>query len=99
MRISDWSSDVGSSDLQLHVLAGGFDEQAVEDQLFDGTTHVFGFGRDRKAQFFFRVARLAGHEALAGNRRSEERRVGKACFSTFRSRWSPHHYKKKHIDI
>src|SRR3546814_19926692 len=27
--------------------------------------------------------------------RSEERRVGKACVSTFSSRWSPYHYKKK----
>src|SRR3546814_14550809 len=27
-------------------------------------------------------------------RRSEERRVGKACVSTCRSRWSPYHYKK-----
>src|SRR3546814_15434533 len=27
--------------------------------------------------------------------RSEERRVGKACGSTCRSRWSPHHSKKK----
>src|SRR3546814_16433687 len=26
--------------------------------------------------------------------RSEERRVGKECVSTCRSRWSPHHYKK-----
>src|SRR3546814_13650331 len=30
-----------------------------------------------------------------GNRRSEERRVGKECVSTCRSRWSPYHYKKK----
>src|SRR3546814_17188428 len=29
--------------------------------------------------------------------RSEERRVGKECVSTCRSRWSPVHYKKKHI--
>src|SRR3546814_13954257 len=29
-------------------------------------------------------------------RRSEERRVGKECVSTCRSRWSPSHYKKKH---
>src|SRR3546814_18026562 len=29
-------------------------------------------------------------------RRSEERRVGKECVSTRRSRWSPYHYKKKH---
>src|SRR3546814_19800464 len=28
-------------------------------------------------------------------RRSEERRVGKECFSTCRSRWSPYHKKKK----
>src|SRR3546814_17829169 len=30
--------------------------------------------------------------------RSEERRVGKACVSTCRSRWSPYHYKKKKIE-
>src|SRR3546814_12009536 len=28
------------------------------------------------------------------NARSEERRVGKACVSTCRSRWSPYHYNK-----
>src|SRR3546814_18538612 len=27
--------------------------------------------------------------------RSEERRVGKECVSTCRSRWSPYHYKKQ----
>src|SRR3546814_11673020 len=31
----------------------------------------------------------------AGGARSEERRVGKECVSTCRSRWSPYHYKKK----
>src|SRR3546814_16229213 len=30
-----------------------------------------------------------------GASRSEERRVGKECVSTGRSRWSPNHYKKK----
>src|SRR3546814_13634683 len=29
--------------------------------------------------------------------RSEERRVGKECVSTCRSRWSPYHYKKKKV--
>src|SRR3546814_18310974 len=29
--------------------------------------------------------------------RSEERRVGKECVSTCRSRWSPYHYKKKTV--
>src|SRR3546814_15509356 len=32
-----------------------------------------------------------------GSKRSEERRVGKECVSTCRSRWSPSHYKKKNI--
>src|SRR3546814_15073932 len=35
---------------------------------------------------------LAGLDRL---RRSEERRVGKECVSTCRSRWSSYHYKKK----
>src|SRR3546814_11040872 len=33
---------------------------------------------------------LGGHIVT----RSEERRVGKECVSTCRSRWSPYHYKK-----
>src|SRR3546814_15304375 len=41
-----------------------------------------------------------GVEGLAigqsGERRSEERRVGKECVSTCRSRWSPYHEKKKY---
>src|SRR3546814_18912076 len=35
--------------------------------------------------------------ACRGQWRSEERRVGKECVSTCRSRWSPSHYKKKKI--
>src|SRR3546814_15901225 len=31
--------------------------------------------------------------------RSEERRVGKECVSTCRSRWSPYHYKKKNSKV
>src|SRR3546814_16550334 len=43
-----------------------------------------------------------GHPAFVmsnsfSNQRSEERRVGKECFSTCRSRWAPCHYKKKTI--
>src|SRR3546814_18495368 len=34
-------------------------------------------------------------EDAAHDVRSEERRVGKECVSTCRSRWSPYHYKKK----
>src|SRR3546814_20687141 len=35
------------------------------------------------------------HEVTVAAKRSEERRVGKECVSTCRSRWSPYHYKKK----
>src|SRR3546814_15182521 len=36
---------------------------------------------------------------LASRERSEERRVGNECVSTFRSRWSPYHYKKKNSPL
>src|SRR3546814_13484017 len=46
----------------------------------------------------YRAAILRSHHCLyarhAPTRRSEERRVGKACVSTCRSRWSPYHKKK-----
>src|SRR3546814_8446952 len=77
MRISDWSSDVCSSDL-LAVIAG-----------------VLGMNFD--ASFF--DTRDVGFAVAAGVMlvlagialRSEERRVGKECVSTCRSRWSPYH--------
>src|SRR3546814_19047829 len=34
-------------------------------------------------------------DILDYSKRSEERRVGKECVSTCRSRWSPYHYKTK----
>src|SRR3546814_4825083 len=39
------------------------------------------------------------HRQQVGAGRSEERRVGKECVSTFRSRGSPYHYKKNTNDI
>src|SRR3546814_4268159 len=73
MRISDWSSDVCSSDLRgglrarraRHAAAAGQQPGGGEP---DGGAHQ---------------PRLVG--------RSEERRVGKECVSTCRSRWSPYH--------
>src|SRR3546814_11920693 len=41
------------------------------------------------------VARLRLGEPAVHRRRSEERRVGKECVSTCRSRWSPFHSTKK----
>src|SRR3546814_17568787 len=34
-------------------------------------------------------------DSRQSTKRSEERRVGKECVSTCRSRWSPYHYKTK----
>src|SRR3546814_14869413 len=75
MRISDWSSDVCSSDLQQPEGGAG-----------DAERH--------RAQRHIAVG-MAG-EAVA--HRSEERRVGKECVSTCRSRWSPYHKKHKLIN-
>src|SRR3546814_7074027 len=72
MRISDWSSDVCSSDL-----VGTDDEQAV-------------MGRQIQAVGITRVGGDAVEMGLP-DQRSEERRVGKECVSTCRSRWSPYH--------
>src|SRR3546814_4788705 len=63
MRISDWSSDVCSSDLNNRALTRA-------------TRHAPPLRRP---------------DCLRNARRSEERRVGKECVSTCRSRWSPYH--------
>src|SRR3546814_3322409 len=81
MRISDWSSDVCSSDLLINdvrqVVAGA--AQAVRIAL----------GADRQDdRFGGDGVALRGLDAKGG---SEERRVGKECVSTCRSRWSPYH--------
>src|SRR3546814_12338568 len=40
---------------------------------------------------------LVSRGGISASDRSEERRVGKECVSTCRSRWSPYHLKKKSI--
>src|SRR3546814_11330574 len=89
MRISDWSSDVCSSDLTGHVTV---DKRRGRTRL-DGAV-AFG------TLDFEDLASDAGNAAALALERSEglsseERRVGKECVSTFRSRWSPYHSKKK----
>src|SRR3546814_1594222 len=68
MRISDWSSDVCSSDLRDGVSIGADIPAALDT--------------------WARRLRVPFPPALP---RSEERRVGKECVSTCRSRWSPYH--------
>src|SRR3546814_6823514 len=85
MRISDWSSDVCSSDL---AVAGGavIDAGHLLAELHDG------LGSQVLAPLGHPAAVGGGLDAVApGRERSEERRVGKECVSTCRSRWSPYH--------
>src|SRR3546814_4971882 len=86
LRISDWSSDVCSSDLiadQHHRHIGGAREAHVRDVAF---AQIDLGGRSR-ALDDDDVA-LAAQPMIAFEHRSEERRVGKECVSTCRSRWS-----------
>src|SRR3546814_14637647 len=103
MRISDWSSDVCSSDL-LHegaALGNGFAIVAVQDV---GCTVQRGVEREKRAcefilHFIGRHSEPRGNppivEILVRMERSEERRVGKECVRTCSSRWSPYDEKKK----
>src|SRR3546814_13791380 len=82
MRISDWSSDVCSSDLCFLFL--------IAVLLNGGLKYIVNLYTGRVAEALVRRLRLTVHREW----RSEERRAGKVCVSTCRSRWSPYHSKK-----
>src|SRR3546814_9908086 len=82
MRISDWSSDVCSSDL----LSGGAVLRMRHP--FAPLEHAVPVN-PRQRLGFEHPAELLRLGAV--DQRSEERRVGKECVSTCRSRWSPYH--------
>src|SRR3546814_14797822 len=99
MRISDWSSDVCSSDLMSPDLLArpaveimtprpktirpdALVEEALAQMNASKITSLFVVADERP------VGIVHVHDCL---RRSEERRVGKECVSTCRSRWSPYH--------
>src|SRR3546814_6494092 len=95
MRISDWSSDVCSSDLvaiehlgappvRRRLQPSQLDRAGNPQAVLQGRTDEAALGGvDRQPQI--------GPRARQGQVRSEERRVGKECVSTCRSRWSPYH--------
>jgi hypothetical protein len=57
-----------------------------------GTAGVRGDVRDRVTPALaLAVGAAVGADAVDADARSEERRVGKECVSTCRSRWSPYH--------
>src|SRR3546814_14262624 len=93
MRISDWSSDVCSSDLWTN-------EKGVAMKVFvAGATGALGKQlvpllvakrHDVVGMTRTDAKRDQLHSVGAQPVRSEERRVGKECVSTCRSRWSPY---------
>src|SRR3546814_17458421 len=130
MRISDWSSDVCSSDLSLGDIVEqhrDIERPARGDLLDDRRrdrmvgpelaalnlrhetdradrmlvdrimmVHVELHLRDDAPEVRNETAEHAGLVHPEQHRfRSEERRVGKECVSTCRSRWSPYHSKKR----
>src|SRR3546814_6678496 len=84
MRISDWSSDVCSSDLAGPQYRN--DSYFFSGQLLDiqGAGPALDAGWLQRQIFRCFVSQQSGD-------RSEERRVGKECVSTCRSRWSLHY--------
>src|SRR3546814_12634212 len=105
MRISDWSSDVCYSDLvteaiplspeltHLHglqlsadrtLLAGTHTGLAAITPA--GATTAVGTSDDD----LMGLSGIPGTDVVFASGRSEERRVGKECVSTCRSRWSPY---------
>src|SRR3546814_10705025 len=76
LRISDWSSDVCSSDLRCAVRGKGH----LDEGEFVSHRVVLGSAMEGTSSIRF-----------VDHCRSEERRVGRECVSTCRSRWSPYH--------
>src|SRR3546814_15795357 len=102
-RISDWSSDVCSSDLvtsclnsalytssrMLFSLGKRGDAPAMSTRVNKSGTPYWAVMLSTGAAF---LCTFANYVAPA---RSEERRVGNECVSTCRSRWSQSHQKTK----
>src|SRR3546814_12605462 len=105
MRISDWSSDVCSSDLDGSKSRAGRHLRKSDASLFRARSGSFepavAFAGRQGPQQDQQEGRSAPDVwmfpdflALVASSRSEERRVGTECVITCRSRWSPHHSKK-----
>src|SRR3546814_14283376 len=102
MRISDWSSDVCSSDLLragqrprinrrllADYLAVLVDRLEIPGQLQSVLVAIAELRRVKAPQVEVRLA--CSRREAARRSRSDERRVGKECGRTCRSRWAPYH--------
>src|SRR3546814_15269861 len=109
MRISDWSSDVCSSDLNANIgaaRAAFFPTISLTGTLGTLSTALSGLFKDGSYTYtgspgaslpLFDFGRRSGTlEYARASQISDERRVGKECHSTCRYRWYPAH-NTKHI--
>src|SRR3546814_10698698 len=91
MRISDWSSDVCSSAL---IIVPGCNMLLIINPsdigVFEVPNIALALDPSSPTEMFSAFGRRIFVDRLR-QRRSEERRVGKECVSTCRSRWSPYY--------
>src|SRR3546814_11427792 len=97
MRISDWSSDVCSSDL---VMFNPSSTETFGNVTLEAMASRLPVVAARATGSLSLVTEGVNgllttpddiEESAAALARSEERRVGKECVRTCRSRWSPYH--------
>src|SRR3546814_10520845 len=90
MRISDWSSDVCLPIFGVQIDHG---LHRNGDILPIGAQNAWPYGAIVAGKVVWPYLGHYGPVERTGSRalRSEERRVGKECVSTCRSRWSPYH--------
>src|SRR3546814_3913282 len=85
MRISDWSSDVCSSDLPANEASSTWYPIPGIGSNGNYQTRYFLYQTSSSPSIYTMAIKVMKPD------RSEERRVGKECVSTCRSRWSPYH--------
>src|SRR3546814_15496579 len=102
MRISDWSSDVCSSDLNVvrdpELLKLLNDHNVKYDGKPAESGNIWVYLLIQSLPFLL-ILGIAFFVFRQVQKRSEERRVGKECVSTCRSRWSPYHSKKNTMNV
>src|SRR3546814_10945908 len=97
MRISDWSSDVCSSDLVVDIPGRRLTKREfkLNTNLAEPTLENYQLASNGGT-----ISTGSGFKAYDPTQdRSEERRVGKECVSTCRYRWSPNDYKKSNTNL